>query len=125
MNLTQTMRKDFNKIMGSKSGIAESIQIIDPNGESHDIQAVVSVIHNLIDPDTGQPVSGFLATASISRLHLMARNLSIPAGEFDQNKRPWVLVYNDIDGNSTKYIVVRSAPDEAQGNVLLDLGSYE
>ena len=63
MSLIERMQKDSQRIMNSKFGFASDIVLTDPADVSHSLKAIVTVIYNLVDPDTGVPVSGYLATA--------------------------------------------------------------
>lgn len=108
----------------SKFGFSTDIVLIDPNGVEYPLKSILTVIHNLIDPDTGQPVSGYLATASINRLDLNALGITLPEGVSDELQRPWTVRETNIDGVVVTYKITRAAPDEANGNILCDLGSY-
>lgn len=126
MGLLERMRKDAQKIMNSdKFGFSTDITLVEPDGTEHSFKSIISVIHNLIDPDTGQPVSGYLATASINRLDLNDLGLTLPEGESSELERPWLVRETNIDGVVVTYKLVRAAPDEANGNILCDLGSYD
>jgi hypothetical protein len=125
MSLLDIARRDAQRIINSnKFGFSSSVTLIDQAGVEYPINAIVSVIHNLVDPDTGQPVSGSLATASINTLDLIALGVQIPEGEADETKKPWLIREADIQGNTVTYAIVRSAPDKANGNILCDLNEY-
>ena len=122
MNFMQRVRRDAQRIM-KKDG--QNVVLITPEGLKYPLNSIVSVIHNLIDPDTGQPVSGFLATASINRLDLNELDIALPEGEASEFERPWLVRETNIDGVEVTYKITRSAPDESNGNILCDLGAYE
>ncbi|AUR86591.1 hypothetical protein NVP1087A_10 [Vibrio phage 1.087.A._10N.261.45.F9] len=125
MSLLQRLQKDSQRIMNSsKFGFSTDIVLIDPNDVEYPLKSILTVIHNLIDPDTGQPVSGYLATASINRLDLNALGITLPEGVSDELQRPWTVRETNIDGVVVTYKITRAAPDEANGNILCDLGSY-
>jgi hypothetical protein len=124
MSLLQRMQKDSQRIMNSNLGFSSDIVLISPDEDEYPLKSIVSVIHNLIDPDTGSPVSGFLANASLNRLDLNALGLAIPEGESSEYERPWLIRYTNIDGILVTNKITRSAPDEANGNILCDLGAY-
>lgn len=126
MSLFQRMQKDSQRIMNSnRFGFGIDIALIDPSGVEYPLKSIVSVIHNLIDPDTGQPVSGYLATASINRLDLNAQSIELPEGVSSDFKRPWLVRYTNIDGVEVTNKMTRAAPDEANGNILCDLDFYD
>ena len=125
MSLLQRLQKDSQRIMNSsKFGFSTDIVLIDPDGVEYPLKSILTVIHNLIDPDTEQPVSGYLATASINRLDLNALGITLPEGVSDELQRPWTVRETNIDGVVVNYKITRAAPDEANGNILCDLGSY-
>jgi len=124
MSLLQRMQKDAQRIMNSNVGFSSDIVLISPDEDEYPLKSIVSVIHNLIDPDTGFPVSGFLATASLNRLDLNALGLAIPEGEASEYERPWLIRETNIDGVDVTYKITSSKPDEANGNILCDLGAY-
>lgn len=125
MSLLDRLRKDSQKIMNStRCGFSTEVTLITPDGVRYPFKSIIAVIHNLVDPDTGQPVSGYLATASINRLDLNAKSIALPEGEMSELRRPWLVSEINIDGIEVTYKITRAAPDEANGNILCDLGSY-
>lgn len=126
MSLLDRVQKDAQRIMNSeKFGFSTPLVLTEPNGTTHDLKGIVSVIYNLIDPDTGQPVSGFLATVSLNKLDLLDAGIDIPVGEMDTNSRPWAVETTLVGGETILTKVVRSSPDKTNGNILIDLGKYE
>ena len=121
MTFMQRVRRDAQRIM-KKDG--QEITLITPDGLKYPLHGIVSVIHNMIDPDAGQPVSGFLATVSLNRLDLNELDIALPEGETSEFERPWLVREINIDGVEVTYKITRSAPDEANGNILCDLGAY-
>ena len=126
MSLMDRLQKDAQRIMNSsRAGFSIDIVLTLPSGIEHSIKSIVSIIHNLIDPDTGQPVSGFFATASINSLDLLTLEVELPEGEMDSNKRPWTITATNVLGVSQLMKIVRVSPDETNGNILCELGTYE
>lgn len=126
MSLIDRVQRDAQRIMNSeKFGFSTPLVLTEPDGTTHDLKGIVSVIHNLIDPDTGQPVSGFLATVSLNALDLQDGGIALPEGEMDSDLRPWTVETTVVGGATLLTKVVRVAPDETNGNILIDLGNYE
>ena len=126
MGLLDRLRKDSQRIMNSdRFGFSTAITLTTPAGIQYPFKSIIAVIHNLIDPDTGQPVSGFLATASINVLDLQASLLELPEGEMSESLRPWTITETNINGVVVTYKIVSTAPDEANGNILCDLVTYD
>ena len=125
MSLLQRIQKDSQRIMNStRFGVSIDIVLLDPAQVEYPLKSIVTVIHNLVDPDTGQPVSGYLATASINRLDLNELGIALPEGISNELARPWTIRYTNIDNVEITNKITRAAPDEANGNILCDLGSY-
>ncbi len=126
MSLIERLQKDSQRIMNSsRYGFGQAIILTEPSGIAHTLKGIVSIIHNLIDPDTGQPVSGFLATVSLNVLDLQSMGIDIPEGEMSEYARPWTVQTANVSGVQVLAKVIRVAPDETNGNLLVDLGNYE
>ena len=126
MSLLDRVQKDSQRILNSeKFGFSTPLVLTDPSETAHDLKGIVSVIHNLIDPDTGQPVSGFLATVSLNALDLRDKGIDMPEGEMDSNSKPWKVQTTVVGGVQISTKVTRVAQDETNGNILIDLGNYE
>ena len=82
-------------------------------------------ISQVIDPDTGQIVSGRLATVVLRTSSLIAAGLGQPVGVSDASSKPWVVGFDDINGTSYKFKVKESNPDRALGLVVCVLEAYE
>ncbi len=125
MSLLDRVRKDSTRIMNSERyGTGTDIVLIDSDDVEYPMKSIVAVIHNLVDPDTGQPVSGYLATASVNRYNLPVNKRTELEGVSDELQRPWTIRYTNIDNVEIINKITRAAPDEANGNILCDLGSY-
>lgn len=126
MSLIDRMQKDSQRIMNSsRYGFSIPIVLTSPSGDEYSLMGIVSIIHNLVDPDTGQPVSGFLATVSINYRDLNDSGIDLPEGEMSSSARPWLVTATNVIGVEQTMKLVRSSPDETNGNILCDLGSYE
>jgi hypothetical protein len=106
-------------------GFGWPITVTDPsetsevlNGQSNDIAAE-------IDPETGQLVSGRVASVALRISSLAAVGLGIPEGISDQTKKPWIIKFQDINGNDHTFKVQQSNPDRALGIVTCLLETYQ
>lgn len=79
----------------------------------------------LIDPDTGQAVSGRTISVALDNSLLEASVIgAIPQGIQDESKKPYLVTFEDLNGLETTWKVVHSNPDRGQGLVTLELQAY-
>jgi len=124
--LRDLVQKDLGFIMETdKAGARWPITVTDPSGAaSTGLYGLSGDISQVIDPDTGQIISGRLATVSIRISALSALGLGIPQGIEDNTKKPWIVTFNDINGNSFTFKVAQSSPDRGIGFVNCTLEQY-
>jgi hypothetical protein len=79
----------------------------------------------LVDPDTGQAVSGRAATIAIHLADLAEQGLGIPENVQNKRSKPWVVGYTDQLGNTYTFKVSESHPDRTLGVVTCSLVSYD
>lgn len=83
-------------------------------------------IAQVIDPDTGQVVSGRLATAVLIIQDILDAGFTeLPRNISDTSIKPWLVGFDDINGNAHTFKVVESNPDRTLGEVILHLEYYE
>jgi len=114
---------DLNNIMAMDFGW--SVTVTDPSDESASIKGFTSDIAETIDPNTGQVVSGTLATVALPLRALDAAGIGIPVGIVDADVKPWRVVFLDTEGDSYTFKVVGSHPDRALGIVTCELEIYD
>jgi hypothetical protein len=100
------------------------ITVTDPSGTSKPLKGFTNDIAQLIDPDTGQAVSGRLVSAALRISSLTAAGLGLPRGIADAGIKPWLVSFNDINGNSFLFKVAQADPDRALGLIVLLLEAY-
>lgn len=105
-------------------GFGYSITVTDPDGTGAALTGYSNDIAQLIDPDTGQAVSGRLASAVLRISSLTAAGLSLPLSIADTTLKPWIVVFDDINGNPFTFKVSKSNPDRALGIVSCILEAY-
>lgn len=127
MGLRDVAQKDLGVILdGDAFGFRWPITVTDPAGNSgtEQLYGFSNDISLVIDPDTGQAVSGRLATVAIRISALTAAGLGLPVGIVDLNSKPWVVEFNDINGNAFTFKVNESNPDRAIGAIVCILETY-
>ena len=97
------------------------IVVINPAGERQALRGFSDDIAQFIDPDTGQAVSGRIASVALRMSSLTV----LPVGVADTSQRPWLVEFNDIGGQSWRFKVVESNPDRMLGCLVLILELYQ
>ncbi len=106
-------------------GFGWPITVIDPLDVAVAVIGFSDDIAQVIDPDTGQAVSGRLASVALRMSTLIAAGIGIPKGISDINIKPWRIIFDDILGTSYTFKVAQSNPDRALGIVTCILERYE
>lgn len=126
MSLRQLAETDLGLILeDSSTGFGWSITVTDPAGTIRTLTGFSDDIAQIIDPDTGQAVSGRLASVALRTSSLIAAGLTLPRGIADSGSKPWVIEFDDINGSAYKFKVAQSNPDRALGLVTCLLELYQ
>ena len=127
MGLRDLAEQDLGAILeDSTYGFGWNITVTDPTGLSDSTLVGFSDdISQVIDPDTGQVVSGRQASVALRISTLIAAGFSLPRGVADQTSKPWVVIFNDINGVSHTFKVLSADPDRAIGLVVCQLEGYD
>ena len=128
MGLRADAEKDLAFILEDDiRGGAFPITVTDPAGFTSvdQLKGYTNDISQLIDSDTGQAVSGRLATVSLRISSLIAAGYTtLPENVPDASSKPWLIEFDDMNGKSYKFKVSESNPDRAIGIVTCMLGKY-
>jgi len=127
MGLRAIAEADLGAILeDSVAGFGFPITVTDPAGTAAALTGFSDDIAQIIDPDTGQAVSGRLASAVIRISSIVAAfpSSGLPEGIADASLKPWIVEFNDINGNPFKFKVAQSNPDRALGVISLLLELY-
>lgn len=124
MSLRHTAAIDCGLILEDTLGFAYDICITDPSGTSAKLLGFSNDVSEIIDPDTGEAVSGRTATIAIRIELLSCKGMGIPENVSEADKKPWVVVFDDINGNPFTFKVFDSKPDRSLGLVVCHLESY-
>lgn len=126
MSLRQLAEADLGVILeDGATGFGWPITITDPAGNTGTLTGFSDDIAQIIDPDTGQAVSGRLASVALRISSLALEGLTLPRGIADAGSKPWVIEFDDINGNAFKFKVSESNPDRALGLVTCLLELYQ
>ena len=126
MSLRVQAEQDLAFILeGDDQGFRWDITVTNPAGVSSvGLFGFADDIAQIIDPDTGQAVSGRLASVAIRIAALTAQSLTLPEGIADASLKPWLVAFDDINGNPYTFKVTQSNPDRAIGLVTCLLEAY-
>ena len=126
MGLRDLAEQDLGGILEDDAyGFGWPITLTDPAGLSDNTLIGFSDdISQVIDPDTGQLVSGRLASVALRISSLLTAGFTLPRGVADQSSKPWVVTFNDINGTSHTFKVRQADPDRALGLVVCILEEY-
>jgi hypothetical protein len=108
----------------TESGFGCVMLITGPDGTAAEFTGFTTDIAFVIDPETGVPVSGRSASVAISLSDVAWRGMELPRGIQDQSKKPWIVEFNDVNGNPFIYKVMTSNPDRTLGMLTLQLEFY-
>lgn len=126
MGLRDLAEQDLGAILeDSIYGFGWPITLTDPAGLTDpNLIGFSNDISQIIDPDTGQLVSGRLASVALRISSLTLAGFGLPKAIADQNSKPWVVTFNDINGTSHTFKVRQADPDRALGLVICILEAY-
>lgn len=126
MNLRQLAERDLGAILeDSATGFGWEIVLTAPDGGRHVLTGFSDDIAQVIDPETGQIVSGRLASVALRISSLRLAGLELPRAIADTGSRPWAVEFNDINGDPHRFKIVQSHPDRALGLITLMLEIYK
>ena len=125
MGLRAIAEADLGAILeDSVTGFGFPITVTDPAGTTAALMGFSDDIAQIIDPDTGQAVSGRLASVALRISSLTTAGLALPEGIADAAVKPWLIAFDDINGNAFTFKVSQSNPDRAIGLVTCLLELY-
>jgi hypothetical protein len=116
----------LGRILEDKTtGFGFDITVTDPAAAQGAMVGYSNDIGQMIDPDTGQAVSGRRASVALRISSLVAAGFGLPEGIADSASKPWVVEFLDIGGTAHKFKVQESHPDRTIGAVTCLLERYE
>lgn len=126
MGLRELAEQDLGVILeDAATGFGWSIILTDPDGLSDSsLVGFSNDISQLVDPDTGVLVSSRLASVSLRISTLFAAGFTLPKAVADGALKPWLVTFNDINGNAYTFKVRQADPDRALGLVVCILELY-
>lgn len=111
---------DNRWILNDPNGFRQAITLTSPAGVAATYFGFATDIAELLDPETGQAVSGRRASVSLSLLEV----LDLPAVVHESDRRPWLVSFVDARGETNTWKVGDVRPDRRSGNLVLIVEGY-
>lgn len=109
----------------SSQGFGIPITVTDPAGLVKQMIGFSNDIARIIDPETGQIVKGRIVTVALRQTSVIAVGFtSQPIGIAKENKKPWLIEFNDLHSVAQKFKVVETFPDNALGIIVCELEQW-
>lgn len=123
MSLREVATTDLNKIITMDFGV--EILLTPPSGLTKILTGYTNDIAQVIDPDTGQIISGRIVSIAVTLRSLSEQGLEIPRGEMDESSNPWLVQFMDPDLKEYLFKVLSSNPDRSLGVVTCELEFFK
>lgn len=127
MNLRRLAEQDLGQIIeNATTGFGWVMSLTSPDGVTSPMTGLSNDIALAIDPDTGVLISGRTVSIALRLSSLRAAGFpDNPKNIVDQNKKPWIVGFKDINDVPTLFKVIKSNPDRAIGAITLILETYK
>ena len=129
MNLRVQAELDLaTTLEDNTSGFGWPIVVTDPTGFKNPdpIYGMSNDIGLVLDPDTGTAISGRFASATLRISTLIAAGFtSLPQAVTSEEGKPWLMSFDDINGNNHVFKVKSSMPDRGLGVLSVTLEAYK
>ncbi len=125
MGLREQAAVDLKRFVEDTDGFAWPITITDPTGTSLSMTGLSNDIHQAIDPQTGMLVSGRSAHVTLIQSTLCDAGLDRPIGIASGSGKPWVVVFDDVQGETYKFAIREALPDRTVGIVVCRLEFFK
>jgi len=126
MGLREQAALDLATILQDRDGgFGWDITITDPQLNEVALVGFSTDIGQSIDPETGMSIAGRVASVAVRLATLEAAGMKIPKNIPSRDCRPWVVKFDDIDGQAYTFKVSHHLPDRALGLVVCFLEHYK
>jgi hypothetical protein len=125
MGLREQAAADARTILNDQSGFGWPITLIRPDDAALQLVGFSTDVAQTIDPETGVAVSGRVASIAISIADLQDAGMEIPRGIAESSRKPWLVVFDDVNGHSHTFKISESNPDRALGVVTCSLEAFK
>jgi len=102
-----------------------SITLTDPSESSAEMYGLSADISQMIDPDTGEVITGRVASVALRMSSIVAAGFTgFPKNIAETTSKPWLVTFNDILGTEHTFKVRESNRDRAMGVIVCMLEVY-
>ena len=119
MGLRQQAAADLKAILeDSAAGFGWPVTVTDPTGARLDMVGFTNDVNLTIDPSTGISVAGRSISVALAIASLLAGGLDIPRAVADSASKPWLVEFEDAQGQLLRFKIADTNPDRALGIVV-------
>jgi hypothetical protein len=114
VNLRDLAAADHRLIVEDVTGgFGRELTFINPDGVEAVVNGLWNDIAQNVDLQTGALIAGRVAFVHVTMGALRAAGLSLPFGELDTKKKPWVVRYTDLGGRARQFAISEARPDRS------------
>ena len=124
MGLREQAAADLRTIFADKAGFSACVVLQNPDGNTVEVRGLVADVSQLMDPQTGTPVSGRVVSVALPLADL-AGWPGLAAGVAELDKKPWTACFTDVTGAEGLWKVFETRPDRALGVLVCLLEPYK
>lgn len=125
MSLRDIQESDLKILMeDSVCGFGYEVTLTRPQGDSIQIHGLNTDIENMINPATGEVISGRRVTMTFRNSTIFAAGWDLPIGITLSAFKPWLVTVNDINGLSGVFKICHTMPDRTVGIIVCALEAY-
>lgn len=124
MSLRDIANADLQEILNADETGGVACTITDPSGAQAQFKVFFNDIHQAIDPDTGEVVTGRLSSIAVLTNELIDEGFDGIHGIAKASSRPWLATITDALGRSMTHKIAETFPDASIGLTLLVLEAY-
>lgn len=123
MGLRARAAADTKTILENTEDAGWELTITNPDGDSVNVVGHTNDIGLTIDPETGIPVVGRTASASVC-ISSVQPVIGMPTGVHLSTSKPWLVATTDINGNALSYKIEQVHVDRTIDVMVLILGGW-
>ena len=124
MGLREQAAADLRAIIADTGGFSACCELTSHDGITVETRGLVADVSQLIDPQTGQAVSGRVVSVALPLAELVDWP-GLAAGTAELTAKPWVVRFQDVAGVEGTWKVRETRPDRELGVLVCLLERYQ